>query len=197
MKWLYNLCYCIAYPFVSLVYPHKTYGREHLPEGPMMICGNHSSLVDPVLVAFAATKRYQIHFMAKVELFRIPVFGFLMHKIGIFPVDREKGGLAAIKTAMRYLKNGEVVGIFPEGTRVTNEEDSEAKTGAIRIAMKTGVPVVPVYLPREKRKFSRVPIVIGTPYYPQVDKKQPTGEDYRMLAEELMAKINQLKAVIE
>jgi len=96
----------------------------------------------------------------------------------------------AIKGAMRLLKDGKKVGIFPEGTRVSTE-DGEAKSGAVRLAARMGVPIVPVYLPRKKRflRFNRV--AIGAPYLVELDKKA-TPEEVERAAEELMEKIRKL-----
>ena len=156
-----------------------------------MICGNHSSAIDPFLIAYSMGWRCQIHYMAKAELFRIPLIGFILRAIGMFPVDRQGGGAMAIKGAMRLLKDGEKVGMFPEGTRIRTEEESEAKTGAVRLAARLGVPIVPVYLPRRKKflRFNR--IAIGAPYLVELDKKA-APEDVERAADELMAKIRQL-----
>lgn len=193
MNFIYKLCYSILYPFISLRYWHRVTGRENIPEGAALVCANHSSMSDPILVAFALTKAHQLHFMAKIELFRIPVLGSILRKAGIFPVDRSKTDVTAVKTAMKYLKSGEKVGIFPEGKRVAEDESGDAKSGAIRLAMRTGAPILPVYVPRTKRPFKRVNIVIGKPYNIELDKKSASAEDYDRCAAELMDKINGLR----
>lgn len=157
-----------------------------------MICGNHSHVLDPFFVAYSMGAGRQIHFMAKVEIFRVPVVGPVLKAIGMFPVDREQGGgAAAIKTAMRLLKDGKKVGIFPEGTRIQAEEESEAKTGAVRLAARMGVPIVPVFMARKKRLFRFNPVVIGEPYMVELDKK-PTPEDIERAAEDMMERIRAL-----
>ena len=191
-----NLAYRIFWPFVwifvSLVYPRRTVGRENRPgAGAYLICGNHSSMVDPFLIANSMGPSRQIHFMAKAELFRIPVIGALLRLIGMFPVDREHGGAAAMKQAMKYLKNGEKVGMFPEGTRISSEEASATKAGAVRIAARMEVPIVPVYIPRKKRVLRFNTIVIGEPYCLALDKKA-SSEEFDQAANELMAKIRAL-----
>jgi len=142
-------------------------------------------------MAYSAGWRIQIRFMAKAELFRIPVVAPLLRSIGTFPVDRA-GGAGAIKEAMKHLKAGEKVGIFPEGARIATEEESEAKIGAVRLAAKMGVPVVPVYIPRQKPMFRRQRIVFGEPYMIEVDRKTATSTDYETLAEQMMEKIHRL-----
>jgi len=191
MSWMYRFFWLFTWPFISLLYPRKTVGRENIPEGPALVCANHSSGVDPFLMAYGAGVGRQIHFMAKAELFRIPVIAPILRSIGTFPVDRA-GGAGAIKEAMKYLKAGKKVGIFPEGTRFSAEGESEAKIGAVRLATKMGVPVVPVYIPRKKQKFRRQRIVFGEPYMIEVDRKTATSADYETLAGEMMEKIRLL-----
>ncbi len=191
MSRLYKLYYILVYPFFSLLHRVRQRGRENIPSGAALICGNHTSLKDPIMVAFAAGFRHHIRFMAKDELMRIPVLGFLLKKAGIFGVKRGQADIKSIKTALSILKSGGKVGIFPEGRRVDSEEDSEAKTGVIMLAVKTGAPIVPVYIPREKRLFSAVEVVIGKPYY--IDKIKAGSETYSVYAKELMQKIEELK----
>jgi 1-acyl-sn-glycerol-3-phosphate acyltransferase len=163
-------------------------GRENIPEAPILICANHSSDVDPVLVAFALGRKRRIHFMAKIELFRVPLLKGILRGVGAFPVDRSGIGLDAVRATMRYLKDGENVMLFPEGTRVGEDDAKKAKQGAVRIALKTGVPILPINVPRKKRFFQRAVVTIGEPYAVTV----PPGEtaDFDALTEELMRKIN-------
>ena len=197
MQLMYKIIWTITCPFVSLVYPRRTIGRENRPgKGAYLICGNHSSMIDPFLVAYSMGPGRQIHFMAKAELFRIPLIKSILRVIGMFPVDREHGGAAAMKQAMKYLKNGEKVGMFPEGTRISSDEASATKAGAVRIAARLEVPIVPVYIPRRKRLFRFNQIVIGAPYCIELDKKADR-EEYDRAAEELMEKIRILGAGVE
>lgn len=194
-KRLYKICYCITVPFVSLKYRIKTFGREKISNGVAIVCGNHSSNIDPVLMAYAFTRKTHIHFMAKAELFKIPLLGRILKAIGTFPVDRGQSDVNAIKTAMKFLKDGEKVAMFPEGTRIQDESNTEAKTGAVILAVRTNVPVVPVYIARDKKKAGRIPVVIGEPYYIELDKKTAKHEDYKKETIRLMEKINGLRAV--
>ena len=190
--WVYRVLWYITRPILSLPYPRRSYGRENMPEGAALVCANHSSALDPFLIAYSAGVTHPIRFMTKVELFRIPVIAPILRALGMFPVDREGGGAMAVKGAMKYLKAGDKVGMFPEGTRVSSEEESAAKNGAVRLAAKMGVPVVPVYLAREKKLFRRSLLVIGVPYRIEVDKKTVKQEDYDRLAAEMMEKIRVL-----
>jgi len=145
-------------------------------------------MIDPFLVAYSMGPRCHIHFMAKAELFRIPIIRTILRGIGMLPVDRKNGGAAAFMGAMRLLKSGEKVGIFPEGTRVHDEEARASKAGAVKLAARMGVPVVPVYIPREKKILRFNKIVIGAPYQVELEKKA-SAEEADQAAAELMEKI--------
>jgi len=192
---LYKLCYSIIWPFVSLRYWRKVKGRENIAPGGAILCGNHSSNIDPVLLGYAYTIKTHVHFMAKTELFKIPLLGRIIRAIGTFPVERDKTDVAAVKTAMKYLKNGEKVAMFPEGTRIMDEDNVEAKSGAVIMAVRSNVPIVPIYISRKKRWFKRVSIVIGEPYYVPLDKKTAQVNDYDRETIKLMETINGLKAI--
>ena len=83
--------------------------------------------------------------------------------------------------------------MFPEGTRVKDEGASEARTGAAMFATRTGAPVVPIYIPKRKRRFRRTTIVFGEPYHPEFEGRKPTPEDYQRIADDLMMRIRALK----
>lgn len=198
MRRLYTILWCIVWPFFSLVHPCRLIGRENLPKDGGLFCANHSSLNDPVCLMLALGSRYQLHAMAKAEFMNIPVLGWLLKKAGIFGIERGKSDVTAIKTAMRYLKNGENVLMFPEGTRIKEGVDkhgneSEAKAGAAMLAMRTGAPLVPVYIPTRKPWFRFTTVVIGEPYHLQAASAKVSAEEYRAVAEDLMERIYALK----
>ena len=113
-------------PWVKAFYPMRCRGRENIPDGPAVICANHSNYIDPLLVALAFGKENYMHFMAKLELERVPIVGPVLKKCGICFVDRGKADIDAIRNMMRYLKHGEKVFMFPEGTRVEHDNEVEA-----------------------------------------------------------------------
>ncbi|NLL45379.1 MAG: 1-acyl-sn-glycerol-3-phosphate acyltransferase [Clostridiales bacterium] len=191
MRGFYKLWCILVYPFFRIVYKINTTGRENIPKGPALVCANHSAYSDPVILAYAFGMNNFMRFMAKIELMRIPVLGYLLKIAGIFGVDRGNSDVNAVKTAMKTLKSGDKVAMFPEGTRVGDSEDTSAKTGAIMIAARTGVPIVPVYIPRRKKPFSSVHVVIGEPY--MIEKVRGKSEVYSAYADELMRKIEALK----
>ena len=186
----YVFWYSLIYPLARLIFPCRFYGRENIPEGGLVICANHSSWIDPVLVALAFQRHRQIFFMSKAEIFKVPVLGAVLRSIGCFPVQRAEIDIKAIRTAFGHLKNGNRVMIFPEGTRVKEKEPVDAKSGALRIALKTRSPILPIYISRKKWAFSLSKLVIGEPYLPVI----PENKDYAPLADELMRKIYELES---
>ena len=198
MNKLYAVIWCVLAPFFSIVHPCRLIGRERIPKQGGLYCANHSCLNDPICLILALGRKPQMHAMAKAEFMRIPVLGWILKKAGIFAVERGKSDVGAIKTAMKYLKNGECVLIFPEGTRIKNGVDkngneSEGKAGAAMLAVRTGVPLVPVYIPPKKRWFRFTNIVIGEPYYPRVEGRKGTSEEYQAIADDLLERIYSLE----
>lgn len=191
MKFLYVLYCCLVYPFMKIVCPCRVYGKKNIPDGAAIICANHTSNYDPVMMAiYSGFIKHKMHFMAKAELLEIPVLGPMLKAAGIFPVRRgENTDIESIRTAMKYLKNGEKIMMFPEGTRVTDDTYVAAKTGAVRIASKLNVPILPVRLTSGRKTFRRNIMVIGEPYY----IKTPADKNYEPLAEELLKKIKDLE----
>jgi 1-acyl-sn-glycerol-3-phosphate acyltransferase len=122
--------------------PLRVLGAENVPrKGAAIIVCNHLSMVDPFVVGFAAHR--MVNFMAKEELFRVPVVGFLIRKVGAFPVDRARRDPASMRVALMVLKEGELLGMFPEGTRSTTGEMLEMRTGALRLASRTRTTIIP------------------------------------------------------
>jgi len=191
MRRWYTFIYCLIYPFFNLVHPTRAIGMEHLPESGALLCANHTKASDPFFIVFAFGLKRQMSAMAKAEIMKVPVVGWLLKKAGIIGVERGKADVGAIKSAMKMLKAGGHLIMFPEGTRVAEgqEEDHEAKTGAAMLATRTGVPIVPVYIPRKKKWFRPTTIVIGEAYHPAFEGKRATPDDYRAIADDLMERI--------
>lgn len=194
MRAFYSFLWHLVWPFFSLVHPCRGIGLKHLPEGGALYCANHSCLNDPVCLVMAIGAKRQMRVMAKAEFMRVPVLGWLLKKAGIFAVERGKSDIGAIKTAIRFLRSGENVLLFPEGTRIKNGVDKngnegEAKTGAAMLAVRTGVPIVPVYIPPKKKWFRFTNVIFGEPYYPQVEGRKGSAEEYKAIADDLMERI--------
>ena len=106
----------------------------------MVLCANHTALTDPLFVCFAAKMRYQIRPMAKIELSRVPLIGWLLGKAGVIYVDRGHADVKAVKSALACLKGEGKLLIFPEGTRVHEGEDVAAKGGVALFATAREAP---------------------------------------------------------
>ena len=159
--------------------------NEPTPEqgGCLVIC-NHLVWRDPIVLC-CALKHRQPHFMAKKELFRIPLLNWLIKGLGAFPVDRSTADLNAVRTALRAVQNGNRLLIFPQGTR--GGKENAAKNGAAMLAVKTKAPIVPVYIPPNKKFRSRPTIVIGKPYLPEQTR------DYEKVSQDLMQRVYELE----
>ncbi len=187
---LYRIAFWPVFLVLSIFHPVRVKGRENIPAGAAVITPNHSSNFDPLMAIMTFGAKYPLRIMAKEELFHIPILGWLMIKFGMFGVNRGHSDMAAIKQAIRVLKEDCKLMLFPEGTRVTSAENAtNAKTGAIMFAARTGSPLVPVYIPRKKRWFAPTTVTIGQPYYPDMPKKGATQEDYQREADELLRRI--------
>lgn len=167
--------YIVLRAFFALVFhtiwPLRVGGRENVPRtGAAIIVCNHLSLVDPFVVGYAADRI--VNFMGKEELFRTPVLGFLIRKVGAFPVDRSRRDPAAMRTALQVLKSGELLGMFPEGTRSTTGEMLEFRAGAARLAARTEVKLIPAAVRNTDRAMppgkllrpARISIHFGEPF---------------------------------
>jgi len=188
----YRGCFHIARVFLGLFYWIDVRGRDNVPKGSALVCSNHSSNMDPIFVAFAFGIDYFLHFIAKLVLFKIPVVSFFVSKLGAISVDRDMQDIQTVKDTLSYLKKGEKVAIFPEGTRASAVDEVEAKSGAVKIAERAAVPIIPIYIPRKKRWFKKMPLIIGEPYYIEKSEDKRTLEDYNKLSRDLMHRIEDL-----
>ncbi len=197
-----DLTYRIVIPtakvwFRGMDFRFQMSGWENIPkEGGALLAVNHISYVDFILAGFAAERQGRLtRFMAKREMFDTPGLGQFMRSLHHIRVDRGDG-LESAKEAIRLLKAGEIVGIFPEATISRSFEIKELKTGAVRIAAEAGVPLIPVVLwgtqrlktKDHERDFSRhktIAITTGTPLH-------PTGKDAAAETAELKAAMERM-----
>ena len=190
-----NKVYAFAYVLLWIAFrvfkPTKGIGRENIRKGALY-CANHTRMSDPLFIAYGLGWPNQTRIMAKDEIMHWPILGRLFKRAGVFGVKRGESDVGAIKTAMKCLKDGENLLLFPEGTRHQDGDMGDAKTGAAMLAVRTGVPIIPVYLPAEKKWFRTTRVVFGEPYYPKVAGRKGTSEEYRAIADDLMARIEAL-----
>ncbi len=156
----YTLCTYVYRAFSQIVHPVKVVGGENMPpDGKAILCANHQSLQDPLVLATYVGRK--MHFMAKKELFKVKLFGKVLSALGAFPVARGQNDLGAIRTSFKLLSEEKALGIFPEGTRFSDGEMHEAKNGVAMIALRTGAKVVPAYIIGNYKPFRRMTLNIG------------------------------------
>ena len=174
----YHFAVALLWPILHLIFPHRVTGLENVPgEGAVMLCSNHVSMLDPFFIA-GAVKR-EIRFISKKELFKNKLLGAILTKLGMFPVDRGGSDMTAMRTCVSILREGGVLGIFPQGHRYKHDENHEMQSGAAFIALRTHVPVVPIHVsgPVRPFRFTRIHIM------PPVDLNDLTRPDATAIGE--------------
>ncbi|MBQ7160609.1 MAG: 1-acyl-sn-glycerol-3-phosphate acyltransferase [Clostridia bacterium] len=157
--------------FFNFIYNIHIVGRENEPkDAPFIVCSNHISNADVIVLGLGI--EHQLRYMAKAELFKVPLLRRLIKILGAFPINRGEADVGALKTCLKLLSDGEVVSIFPQGKRFPKVDvrDTEPKAGVGMIAYRSGVPVLPVYLETKKNKhliFRRNTVHIGEPIMPE------------------------------
>ena len=195
-------------PILRLMFTIKTTGKENLPQGGYILVGNHLSYLDPFSFAYSVyihMKRVP-HYLAKESIFRIPIIGKILPKVGQIPVYRGgKSNEEPLRAAKEFLKAGQVVVIFPEGT-LTRDPDQwpmRGKAGAIRLAVELGLPIVPCgqwgvekVLGNYSKKFRPNPfhvvrVKIGKPmFFPELEAKTPTAQELADATDKVMREIS-------
>ena len=179
---------------LKLVFGVRSFGEENIPEDRgVIICANHTSLFDVIVMAIAS--RVQIRFMAKKELFSVPVIGPLVRALGAFPVDRKGGDVAALRKTVSMLGEGSAVGIFPQGTRHAHENPrgTEVRHGVGLIAYRAKCDVVPVYIKTKRnhvRPFKKTELHFGEPIpYEALGFENGGKDEYKGAAELIFDRI--------
>lgn len=192
-----NRFFVFIYYLVGLIadilHPVSVEGMDRLPSGGVLLCPNHASDWDPVLVALKLPVNYRLHIMAKEELFRNPALGWILRKVGAFPVSRGNNDIQSVKTAMQAIKSGDNLLMFPEGTTVRNGVGyadclpAHAHGGVAMIGIRTGATLIPVFVDGEKKLFHRTRIIFGEPYQPQITGRHGTAEEIQQVADGVLA----------
>jgi len=180
---MYRFICNIIKAFMSIIFRVEVHGSENIPQtGGFILCSNHISAWDPPLLQVFIDRR--VYFMAKDELFHIFFDGMVLKMIKAIPVKRSGSDITAIKTAMKHLKDDEVLGIFPTGQREKVKGEGEVKGGVALMALKTGTRVVPVHIDATYRLFSKIKINIGSPRLYEL----PEGE--RKVSPEIIERVS-------
>ena len=197
MEFLRILCSIIVKPICFIIdmilYRVKIEGIENIPKNQAcIICGNHVHALDaPVLLARTNKK---IRFMAKQELWKSPAFRFMAFIYQVFPVKRDKKDTDAVKTALKILKKGEILGIYPEGTRNGMVRGIKPKKGAVNLAIRGDVPIIPFGIKGNFKPFRKVRYKFGEPIYYSEYKDRAKDKDFvEDLTMKLMEKVVELR----
>lgn len=192
LRWLFK-------PLFFLIYPYKVYGKENIPDAknspPLMICSNHISILDPAFIIMISKR--PVYFMAKEELFPNKIAKwFFTGLFGAFPVSRGKGGAEAVEKSIEIIKRGDVMGIYPEGTRSRDGKLGRVKSGAALIASQSNAHILPVAMVAKNqtiKPFRRTKIIFGKTISPEdLNLDDPDKPDLRFASREIMSSISSL-----
>ncbi|MCA9186118.1 MAG: lysophospholipid acyltransferase family protein [Pirellulaceae bacterium] len=187
-RWSYNASRATARLVGTALFSMRCFGRENWPrEGGALVCSNHQSVADPVLVGLACPRR--LNYLARENLFKIPGFGALIRFYDAIPINRDGMGIGGLKETLRRLKRGEMVLIFPEGTRTDDGQMRPLHAGFCAVARRGRVPIVPVGLagayeawPRKQilPSLTSIHLAVGEPIWPS---EFESWDDARLVAE--------------
>ncbi len=193
----YYIIHKVIFIFIRIFNNWEIEGQENLPTtGPVVVVANHVSLWDPPVLA-CSIKR-PVRFMAKEELFNIPVLGKIIKLLNAFPVKRGKIDRNALRMAAKCLENGEVLGLFPEGTRSKTGKLLPLQPGSALFALRAGSPLVPVGLKGTKTAFpltwrGKIKVKIGKPLvYNDLYGKKINEADLQRVTEDIRQELNNL-----
>jgi 1-acyl-sn-glycerol-3-phosphate acyltransferase len=175
------ISYLLVFPIFRLLFRGRTAGNANVPlEGALVVVANHGSHLDPPLLGHALGR--PVAFMAKAELFRVPLLGTIIRACGAYPVERGAGDREAIRTATDRLEQGWATGVFLDGTRQPDGRVNTPQPGAALLAARTGVPLLPVAIINSHRvlgpgakgpRLVPIHIRIGTPIPPPASRRRP------------------------
>ena len=152
----------VLFVYCKIVYRLKIVGIENIPDEQVIFCANHRSFIDAPIIK--VTCKRDVRFLAKKSLSKNPLFAFLGWIFEVVYVKRDEKDISALKTALKTLKDGKCLGLFPEGTRNGLEKnDGKVKNGAAYMALKTGAKVVPIGIVGPAKPFTKNAIIYGKP----------------------------------
>lgn len=195
---IYWIAWSIMFPIVHLFLPTKIIGKRYIKsvnKKPAIYCSNHQTNNDVLIHKIRVKATTKI--MAKKSLFKNKFFGWFLKKCGAYPVERGSTDIGAVKTTLKYLKEGKQLLIFPEGTRVKNAESVDLKTGVVTFALKTDAYIVPTYFKKITKAFVRNTLLVGKPFkFSELEEFRDKKIDKDLIAkanEILTAKLTELK----
>ncbi|MEH7224262.1 lysophospholipid acyltransferase family protein [Bacillus sp. JJ1566] len=174
---------------IKPLYRIEVLGRENIPkEGGVLICSNHIDNLDPPVVGVTSPR--PIHFMAKAELFKVPVLGRILPNVNAFPVKRGGSDRESLRTALKILKEGNVLGIFPEGTRSKDGKLGKGLSGVGFFALRTNCTVVPCAIIGPYKPFGKLRVVYGKPVEMDTFREEKASAD--VVTDKIMDSIREI-----
>lgn len=183
---LYSFAKTVVFSALKPLYRFEVIGTEHFPkDGGILLCSNHINALDPPVVGILAPR--PVHFMAKAELFNVPLLKGILPGVNAFPVKRGLSDRDALRTAIKLLKSGEVVGLFPEGTRSKDGKLGKGFSGAGFFALRGEANVVPCAIIGPYKPFKKLKVVYGEPIdiAPYRERKASADEVTEKIMEEI------------
>ncbi len=195
MKPVYRLVRGVIYPIFKWMLPVKFVGFEEMAQkGGYILCANHTSMSDPCFISVKMKR--QIYYMAKAEIFKVPIIKNIAQGAGAFAVDRGSGDVSAIEHAESIIKRGHILGIFPEGTRHKTGAPRKAKSGIAYIAMHTKADILPVSIYRDGKFsiFKKTTVRCGEimPYSELIDENVTDRANLKNIANRVTEEITKL-----
>lgn len=189
----YKIVHRILKVLMWIIFMPSVKGKENLTaiEGSCIIAANHKSYLDPVFVALVQNK--QLSFIAKEELFKNKLFGFIIRNLNAYPIKRNSADIATLKLGISLLQSGNSLTIFPQGKRDKTINVDECKAGVALLLTKSKVPVLPIGIGGTYRPFGGPKFKIGKPmYFDEYYDRKNTSEDLNSITREIMTEIKRL-----
>lgn len=196
---VYRTARIISHVLLTILYGLRRHGIEHVPErGPLLLVSNHESFLDPPIIGVSIPHRV-MHSMARAGLFEWPILGFLIRRMHTISIEEQGGDIAAMKKAIGALKEGEVVLIFPEGSRTPDGRMHEFKRGVSVLLRRSRCPVAPVGVVGAFEawpRFRRLPRLFGPRIAVRIGEPTPHDELLRDGPDEALRRLEREIAVI-
>lgn len=181
---IYRLLRALLIPCIYVLYPWQVKGRHHVPPGPVILCPNHISWIDPPLMGLLLTR--PVRYITKAEAFRGRFPHFILTRVGAYPVQRGHFDREAVRRSLTCLRQGFVLAVFPEGHRSKDGRLLPLRDGAALMALRTGAAVVPVGIRGPYRVWHRLRVSFGPPLY---FKGPPSAENVAACTSQIRAAI--------
>lgn len=186
---LYPFARGLVGAIIKPLYRIEVLGKENIPkEGGVLICSNHIDNLDPPVVGVTSPR--PIYFMAKAELFKVPILGSILPNINAFPVKRGMSDREALRTALKVLKEGNVLGIFPEGTRSKDGQLGKGLSGVGFFALRSECTVVPCAILGPYKIFGKLRVVYGKPVQMETFREEKASAD--VVTDKIMDSIREI-----